>query len=498
MSTAPYAKRLDSWKEIAEYLHKDVRTVIRWEKEKGLPVRRLPGGKRQSVFALTSEIDAWAERLGAHEESVRAHDPSAERAAVEAETAAAPAPVRARRIPWIAASLGAVAIIAVALFALRAPRPAAPSSATPDRVVEFNTAAGKLRYTRLEVDAGIRPYRLVAADLNADGNMDLAFSGAASGVMGILLGVGDGTFLPARVVEGCVHSDDLVVADFNRDGHLDIATACFHGNEVQILWGAGDGSFPSHTAVPVPGNPRFLAVADLNGDGWPDLIVSSFGEARLYQVQNHEGDFSRTPLRAFEGTAVVVVADLEGNGGVDLIASVRENGRFGLAFFKAAKNGSMRFVRFEPWDAAVQDMAHSLRVADIDGDGTLDIVCSLFNGLVLIRKGRGRGEFLDETVLAGVPRAQGGRSLALADLNLDGEPDLLITDPSSEGLLLLVGMGRGEFAGPVTVPVGRSILPLVVADFNNDHLPDIVLNPYFDRPVLLKAAWGREVRRGAN
>jgi tetratricopeptide (TPR) repeat protein len=52
--------RLDSWGEIAQYLRRDIRTVKRWEKEKGLPVRRLPGGKRQVVFAYQDEIDQWS------------------------------------------------------------------------------------------------------------------------------------------------------------------------------------------------------------------------------------------------------------------------------------------------------------------------------------------------------------------------------------------------------------------------------------------------------
>src|SRR5437588_1382232 len=51
--------RLDSWKDIASYLRRDVRTVIRWEKEKGLPVRRVPGGRRQAVFAYTAELESW-------------------------------------------------------------------------------------------------------------------------------------------------------------------------------------------------------------------------------------------------------------------------------------------------------------------------------------------------------------------------------------------------------------------------------------------------------
>jgi WD40 repeat protein len=52
-------ERLDSWKDISAYLGRDVSTVIRWEKEKGLPIRRIPGGQRQSVFAYKKELDAW-------------------------------------------------------------------------------------------------------------------------------------------------------------------------------------------------------------------------------------------------------------------------------------------------------------------------------------------------------------------------------------------------------------------------------------------------------
>ncbi len=55
-------ERLDSWKEIADYLHLDVRTVTRWEKEKGLPVHRVPGGAPFKWKADPDEIIAAAKR----------------------------------------------------------------------------------------------------------------------------------------------------------------------------------------------------------------------------------------------------------------------------------------------------------------------------------------------------------------------------------------------------------------------------------------------------
>ena len=52
-------ERLESWKEIATYLGREVRTVQRWALDRGLPVHRLPGGDRPRVFSLKSEVDNW-------------------------------------------------------------------------------------------------------------------------------------------------------------------------------------------------------------------------------------------------------------------------------------------------------------------------------------------------------------------------------------------------------------------------------------------------------
>src|ERR1700739_3991533 len=51
--------RLESWGEIASYLHREIRTVQRWERYQGLPVRRLQIGKLGTVYAYRSELDKW-------------------------------------------------------------------------------------------------------------------------------------------------------------------------------------------------------------------------------------------------------------------------------------------------------------------------------------------------------------------------------------------------------------------------------------------------------
>ena len=61
----PVEDRLDSWKEIASYVKRGVRTVQRWERDSGLPIHRLNRDKRSVVFAFRSEIDGWWSSQGA-------------------------------------------------------------------------------------------------------------------------------------------------------------------------------------------------------------------------------------------------------------------------------------------------------------------------------------------------------------------------------------------------------------------------------------------------
>ena len=97
------SRRLASWKEIAGYVGRDARTVARWEKERGFPVRRIPGGSKSSVFAYTGEIDVWMRG-------------APEGAAVDAVPAAVPAIASPGvRRPY---KLSAAAVVVIVAFAI--------------------------------------------------------------------------------------------------------------------------------------------------------------------------------------------------------------------------------------------------------------------------------------------------------------------------------------------------------------------------------------------
>lgn len=106
--------RLDSWKAVADYLNRDQRTVQRWEREKGLPVHRVPGGLRNAVFAYTDEIDAWLE----------GHP------AVDTETAPAAPPRRFRLGSAVSVAVLLVAAVMVVVLLVNSRRPPTPVRVT--------------------------------------------------------------------------------------------------------------------------------------------------------------------------------------------------------------------------------------------------------------------------------------------------------------------------------------------------------------------------------
>src|SRR5580698_1203733 len=123
---ADAAPRLVGWKDIAAYLGKADRTVKRWGSERGLPVHRVPGAAKTSVYAYPAELDRWLESASAVEPD---SEPDIEEkpeladalvAVVEAAPAPADLPVRAHRVMWSskrkwATGLAAVLMLAVAL-----------------------------------------------------------------------------------------------------------------------------------------------------------------------------------------------------------------------------------------------------------------------------------------------------------------------------------------------------------------------------------------------
>jgi tetratricopeptide (TPR) repeat protein len=107
------ARRLDSWKEIASFFGRDERTVKRWEKEKGLPVHRMPENTGARVFAFTDELSRWMNNPDSNLKPLR--EPAAGQPAELTIEEAATAPARSGR-QWIYIAAGFAVLVGIALL----------------------------------------------------------------------------------------------------------------------------------------------------------------------------------------------------------------------------------------------------------------------------------------------------------------------------------------------------------------------------------------------
>jgi Tol biopolymer transport system component len=173
-SVRPSEDRLDSWKEIAAYLNRDVTTVQRWEKREGMPVHRHLHDRMGSVYAFRAELDAWARGRNLRAEQEHGNEVPSPNPPASPQTAILTSLIRWRFIVPLAAA-GAVLAIGAGLWFQRTEyfwrNPVA--DARIQTVTDFDG---------VEQDAAVsRDGQFVAFLSNRDGRMDVWVTQIGSG-----------------------------------------------------------------------------------------------------------------------------------------------------------------------------------------------------------------------------------------------------------------------------------------------------------------------------
>jgi hypothetical protein len=235
---------------------------------------------------------------------------------------------------------------------------------------------------------GVQAESIAVADVNGDGKLDVVVahyctsfqSGGCSytdeGTVGVLLGRGDGTLKKAVIYSaGGYKTSGIAVGDVNADGKTDVVVAnqcaqqCEFDAEsgVAVLLGIGDGTFQPAVSYDPDGNEtRSVIVADVNGDNKLDLIASS-GESVGVFLGNGDGTFK--PVVSYVGAG--------GNPGA--VADVNQDGKLDLAYpggnFVAVLlgNGDGSFQPIQTYNAGAQEPV-AVAAADFNGDGWADVV----------------------------------------------------------------------------------------------------------------------------
>ena len=257
--------------------------------------------------------------------------------------------------------------------------------------------------------------------------------------------------------------------------------------QTQLWHNLGNGTF-TNLPVPIPGLLLSGAVAaDLDNDGYLDLFVSGAIDGNYTPftlVLHNQGDGTFVPWDVGLPNlyySAVAAADLDNDGYTDLILSGASQYSDGQVLnpvtelWRNLGNGSFRRTATLP-----PVLAGSFAVADFDKDGLPDIaltgayVGSVTGAVSQVWHNNGNWTFTKVADLTGLVIS----SSAAADFDNDGYPDLLLTGVNatdSPGTLLYRNLGDGTFTNLATslIPVGPS--SVAIADFNNDGLPDVVL-----------------------
>jgi hypothetical protein len=282
---------------------------------------------------------------------------------------------------------------------------------------------------------------IAAGDFNGDGRDDvvvLDLGNAAS----VFFANADGTLSAAGSDPVGASPQDVAVARLNGDAFLDIAVASQTGEEITILLNDGSGGFTAAPAVPhaLPGSPDGVVAADFDGDGHNDLAIGTTGGGEVAFARNTgtgAGAFD-APVGLGTDGQKVAAGDLNGDGRLDIAASRTLTGTVAIILREAS--GFAAATTFDPEPTAVNNVSQ-LALADLDGDGVLDLAVPHLNGpqaaKVTVATGRGTGEF---DVASHEAVGANPRKVVAADFDGDGNPDLATANdgPNDVSVLLAV------------------------------------------------------------
>jgi VCBS repeat protein/List-Bact-rpt repeat protein/FG-GAP repeat protein len=352
--------------------------------------------------------------------------------------------------------------------------------------------------------AGIEPLApgqtgsVAAGDFNGDGKADLAVTHgdlALGSIVTILLGNGDGTLQAPVNYQTGFGPGTVVVADLNADGNQDLAIICsgvfLDGSDgsISVLFGNGDGTFPARITIPLGGQAVSIAAADFNGDGAIDIVYGINGTISVL-LNNGNGTFGLPVDSGVSAGVVLAAGDVNQDGKADVVASTSLS-----TITVLLGNGDGTFQSGVNYTVAGDPTTGAAAIADFDGDGRPDVavLCNAYLGTETISILMGNG---DGTLKQHVDYAFGselgnhlgspayGNTLVAADFDGDGHFDLAAAIFYNNTVGILFGNGNGTFRG-VSYYLASQAHSVAAPDLNNDGKPDLVVGDYGDAAVSI-------------
>jgi hypothetical protein len=339
------------------------------------------------------------------------------------------------------------------------------------------------------------PDGAAVADLNGDGRPDLicanfGFLNAQPGTPGgwnntltVLTNSGHGGFGFNATLTVGTGPYSPVAADFNGDGQPDVACANNTDNTLTVLTNGGGGHFGLKATLPVGLMPQGVVAVDTAGLGRMDLVCANNGANTLTVLTNDgAGAFSlKTSLAVGSRAFAITELDANGDGRMDLACTHR----YDQALTVLTNTGAGGFVVAATYPVGLTPIC--VAAGDLNGDDQTDLVSVNHGGnSMTVLTNDGWGGFALSATIPGHAGTTQPTSVAVADVNGDGHLDL-VRASSGDGagqwtdtLTVLTNNGRGVFSYETTFHTGGRVPTVVPADLNADGRPDLVCPNYVD------------------
>ncbi|MEX2196893.1 MAG: FG-GAP-like repeat-containing protein [Thermoleophilaceae bacterium] len=261
-----------------------------------------------------------------------------------------------------------------------------------DRVeVYVDTILGRFNPSD-ELATGDSPRSIAIGDFNADGDSDLAVANQSSDDISIFLGAVGGTFDSAGTVAVGDVPTDIVARDFSGDGDPDLAVTLLGTDEVAVLPGGSGATFGGLSTEAVCDNPRSLAAGSFDGNADLDLAVACNGSPNAIGILTGTTGVDFVAAASLDpgihDPREIEVGDFDGDDDDDLVVAYSNSNAVGV--FAGAAGAT--FGPDTPEFAS--SSAQGLAIADVNGDGDLDL---LFSQAVQLATGRGLLEVKEGT-----------------------------------------------------------------------------------------------------